>query len=240
MVDRGYASFSFLHFLIHIIFCAACRPGGPPPYRIYVDSGVVFMCITSLAPACPIIAPAATIYYIIFIPMLRWLHIFVYRPFYDGGGSMLPLLHEIIISSLILGQILLGTLALLKQSFIGGTIIFMLTIPTHLFSTWTKEKFKRSYEDAALWQTFSLDGLTEYNRTAEEREKYRRWLIDCHKASYVPICLSGGDDFLTIQPASVVSTDNDPRIRRFTSTRLYSNTRPSPKHGKTVAEKGAI
>jgi hypothetical protein len=56
------------------------RPGGPPPYRINVDSGVVFMCITSLAPVAPLIAPFATLYYMIFIPMLRWLNIFVYRP----------------------------------------------------------------------------------------------------------------------------------------------------------------
>ena len=37
-----------------------------------------------------------------------------------------------------------------------------------------------------------------------DREKYRNWLVDCHKASYVPICLSGGEDFLTVQPAVVV------------------------------------
>jgi hypothetical protein len=29
-------------------------PGPPTPYRIFVDSGVVFMCITALSPACPL------------------------------------------------------------------------------------------------------------------------------------------------------------------------------------------
>ena len=33
-------------------------PGGPMPFRIYVDSGVVFLCIVALAPACPLVAPA--------------------------------------------------------------------------------------------------------------------------------------------------------------------------------------
>jgi hypothetical protein len=80
-------------------------PGGPPPYRIYVDSGTVFMCITALAPTCPVVAPFALIYYVVISLMLRWLLIFVYRPRYDGGGNKWPALHEIIISSLVLGQV---------------------------------------------------------------------------------------------------------------------------------------
>jgi hypothetical protein len=191
------------------------------------------MCITSLAPACPIIAPAATLYYIMFIPMLRWLHIFVYRPFYDGGGNRLPVIHEILISSLILGQILLGTILLLKQSFVFGLTIALMPIPTYLFSVWTKEKFQRSYEDAGLYQTSKLDGLTN-KRTIQEREKYRRWLVDCHKASYVPICLSGGEDFLTSQPAAVVPMD------QVLMTKLSVTRQPSPKNGKRVAQKGAL
>ena len=33
-------------------------PGGPLPFRIYVDSGAVFLCVVALAPACPLVAPA--------------------------------------------------------------------------------------------------------------------------------------------------------------------------------------
>ena len=215
------------HFLYY-----TCRPGGPPPYRIYIDSGVVFMSLTSLAPACPIIAPAALLYYIMFIPMLRWLHIFVYRPFYDGGGSKLPVIHEILISCLILSQILLGTLLFLKQAFICGLCILLMSLPTYLFSVWTKEKFQRSYEDAGLWQTSKLDGLSN-KETMQDREKYRRWLVDCHKASYVPICLSGGEDFLTSQPAVVVPIQRDLE---------QESGKVSPRKGleKQATQKGAI
>ncbi len=191
------------------------------------------MCMASLAPVVPIIAPAACLYYVMFIPMLRWLHIFVYRPFYDGGGNRLPIIHEMIISSLVLGQILLGSVLLLKQSFLFGLVTSLMPIPTYLFSTWTKEKFKRSYEDAALWQTSNLDALATHG-TVQEREKYRRWLVDCHKASYVPICVSGGNDFLTIQPAEVVSIKEKINSKRFSMPRESSPT------GKKVAEKGAI
>jgi hypothetical protein len=39
-----------------------------------------------------------------------------------------------------------------------------------------------------------------------EQEEYRRWLVDCHKASYLPTCLSGGKkNILTTEPAVVLS-----------------------------------
>jgi hypothetical protein len=63
------------------------------------------MCIAALAPACPVIAPAGMIYFIVVIPMLRWLLVFVYRPKFDGGGDKWPYLHDMVISSLILGQV---------------------------------------------------------------------------------------------------------------------------------------
>lgn len=63
------------------------------------------MCIAALAPACPVVAPAGMIYFIVVIPMLRWLLVFVYRPRFDGGGDKWPYLHDMVISSLILGQV---------------------------------------------------------------------------------------------------------------------------------------
>lgn len=196
------------------------------------------MCLTSLAPACPIIAPACLFYYTIFIPMLRWLHIFVYRPFYDGGGNRLPVIHEIIISSLILSHLLLGTVLLLKQSFILGILVVTMAFPTSIFSLWTKEEFQRSYEDAGLWQTSKLDGLSN-KESMQDREKYRRWLVDAHKASYVPICLSGGKDFLTSQPAVVVPLERLEEARHGSS-----GTNASPRESELQRQyrnqKGAI
>lgn len=190
------------------------------------------MCLTSLAPACPIIAPCCLLYYAVFIPMLRWLHVFVYRPFYDGGGNRLPVIHEIIISSLILSQFLLGTVLLLKQCFILGITTSMMSFPTFIFSQWTKEKFERSYNDAGLWQTSKLDGLSN-KESMQEREKYRRWLVDVHKASYVPMCLSGGEDFLTNQPAVVVPIERE---------LAGKDEKRSPRHElqREATQKGAI
>lgn len=166
------------------------------------------MCITSLGPAAPIIAPFATLYYMIFIPMLRWLHIFVYRPKYDAGGARFPIYHDQVISSLILAQVLTAALLLLKQAIVPGFIVFGMGFPTFFFSQWTKEKFLRSYRDAGLLQSSQLDGWGG-GKTIEWREKYRRWLVDCHKASFVPLCLSGGEEFLTCQPAVAVPTYRD-------------------------------
>ena len=53
-----------------------------------------------------------------------------------------------------------------------------------------------------MLQTSELDGWnTEDETSMVERERYRKWLVDCHKASYVPICVNGEDNFLTSEPA---------------------------------------
>jgi hypothetical protein len=46
-----------VRFTSHSLISTRSGPGGPLPFRIYVDSGVVFLCIVALAPACPMVAP---------------------------------------------------------------------------------------------------------------------------------------------------------------------------------------
>ena len=48
--------------------------------------------------------------------------------------------------------------------------------------------------------------------------EFRRWLVDCHKASYVPSCLSGGHkNLVTTELATTVATAeemNTENVRR--------------------------
>jgi hypothetical protein len=82
-------------------------------------------------------------------------------------------------------------------------------IPTLFFRAMTKEKFYRAYQDAGLLQTSRLDGWGRAEPTSTKtREEFRRWLVDCHKASFVPICLAGLDNFLTAEPAVVVANND--------------------------------
>jgi hypothetical protein len=58
-------------------------------------------------------------------------------------------------------------------------------------------------------------------------------LVDCHKASYVPICLAGVDNFLTAEPAVVVPTSNDTdalSMQISSSIPSASSSRPSAIH----------
>jgi hypothetical protein len=83
-------------------------------------------------------------------------------------------------------------------------------IPTLFFRAMTNQKFHRAYQDAGLLQTSRLDGWGRAEPTPmKTREEFRRWLVDCHKASFVPICLAGLDNFLTAEPAVVVANDDD-------------------------------
>jgi len=57
---------TFLFSAMGLKCCARCTrgggPGAPLPFRIFVDSGVVFLCIVALAPACPMVAPVGMLY----------------------------------------------------------------------------------------------------------------------------------------------------------------------------------
>jgi len=101
-------------------------PGTQVPYRIYVNLGYVFACLVALAPVCPLIGIYGMFYFIMFSPMLRWLLVFVYRPRWDGGGDKFPTLHHIIISSLLLGQLIIAFTLILKENIIEGLITLVI------------------------------------------------------------------------------------------------------------------
>ncbi|VEU39163.1 unnamed protein product [Pseudo-nitzschia multistriata] len=80
-------------------------PGGVVPYRVYVNSGVIFLCVVALAPLCPMVAPFSTLFFLFITPLLKWGFIFVYRPTFDAGGMRWPLLHRILMISVIVSQV---------------------------------------------------------------------------------------------------------------------------------------
>ena len=88
----------------------------------------------------------------------------------------------------------------------GATII-----PTYMFRKLTKTKYLRAYEDAGLLQTSLLDMWdTSHTASPKKREEFRRFLVDAHKAAYIPVCISGtANNILTTEPAVVVPLEND-------------------------------
>ena len=195
--------------------CARCvvggGPGGPIPYRIYIDSGVVFLCIVTLAPASPLVAPFALLYFLYCSPLWRRNCLFVYRPKFDSGGSRWPFLSEIFIWSMFVGQVLLTTMMALKEA-VGPAIFAALPIiPTLLFRKMSRHRFLKSYMDAGLLQTSLLDGWdTAVPLDMEKREEFRQFLVDSHKAAYIPICIAGGaSTILTAEPALTMPHEFD-------------------------------
>ena len=152
----------------------------PTPYRIYVDSGIVMLCLMTLAPASPLVAPACFAYFLVFQPILRRNLIYMYRPRFDGGGFRWPLLFDICISCVVAGQILLTTQMILKQA-VGPAIAACIPVlPTILFHRGMRKKYLRAFMDAALLQTSMLDGWDSVDESSmEKREEFRRFLVDC-------------------------------------------------------------
>ena len=196
-------------------------PGAETPYRIYVDSGYIFACLTALAPVCPLVGTLGLCYFIAISPMIRWLLVFAYRPKFDGGGNKWPRLHHMIISSMLLGQLITSVTLLLKHNLYEGFFIGFMIIPTLLYNSIILDKFQRPYQDAALLQMGRLHNCS-FGNSWMEREEMRRWLIDCHKASYVPTCLSGGyKNLLTAEPATTITTIEDTDENDAYSTRVH-------------------
>lgn len=186
-------------------------PGGPVPYRIYIDSGVVFMTIVALAPVAPLVAPASLVYYLYCAPLWRRNVIFLYRPKFDTGGLRWPFLSEMIISSLCVAQILLTIVMTLKEAIGPAFLSALPLLPIIIQRRFNRRRYLRSYNDAALLQTSQLDGWDNTVPTSgEKRDEYRKFLVDAHKAAYVPICIAGGSTAaLTAEPALVIPHEND-------------------------------
>ena len=99
---------------------------------------------------------------------------------------------------------------MLKNAYLVAIITALSIIATSTFKKICEETFEQSYNDAALLQTSELDGWNvDEEMSFEERERYRKWAVDCHKASYVPVCVNAEDDYLTSEPAVVIPTQNE-------------------------------
>lgn len=186
-------------------------PGGPIPYRIYVDGGVVFLCVVALAPQSPLVAPIGLLYYLICVPLWRRNCIFLYRPKFDSGGERWPFLSDMLITSLFMGQFLLTLQMVLNNAYGPALFAAFPALPTYLYRTSLVNCFRKAYDDAGLLQTSLLDGWDNAIPTsAEKREEFRQFLVDAHKAAYIPVCIAGGaTNILTAEPAVVMPTDND-------------------------------
>jgi Calcium-dependent channel, 7TM region, putative phosphate/Late exocytosis, associated with Golgi transport len=182
-------------FIFHFLGLSCCsrlvRGGGPGasvPYRIYIDSGVVLMCTLALAPAAPIIAPAAVAYFLFLQPLLIRNLIFMYRPRFDGGGFRWPFIFDMCMSATYVAIILLTVQMALKQAAGPAAAAAVTILPIYFFQKSAKLRFLRAFEDAGLLQTSLLDGWdTAAEYSMEKREEFRRFLVDAHKAAYVSL-----------------------------------------------------
>jgi hypothetical protein len=112
-------------------------------------------------------------------------------------------------------QVLLSLMMGLKKA-IGPALMAALPIPlTLVFRSTCLKRFCRAFQDAGLLQTSLLDQWdTSWENSShismEKREEFRRFLVDAHKAAYIPVCIAGdATASLTVEPAVVVPTEFD-------------------------------
>jgi hypothetical protein len=94
-------------------------------------------------------------------------------------------------SALFMAQILLTTQMALKAAVGPAVVAAVPILPTIIIYRGINKRFRQAFTDAALLQTSLLDGWdTNEESTLEKREEFRRFLVDAHKAAYVPICIA--------------------------------------------------
>jgi hypothetical protein len=110
-----------------------------------------------------------------------------------------------------MGQFLLTLQMVLSDAFGPAFIAACPSVTTWLFRSYLIKRFRRAYDDAGLLQTSLLDGWDNAAPTSvESREEFRQFLVDAHKAAYIPVCIAGGaTNILTAEPAVVMPSEND-------------------------------
>ena len=121
-------------------------------------------------------------------------------------------------SSLLVSQILLTAMMVLKQAYGPAFLAIIPFFPSVQFRDSMRLTFHRAYEDASLFHVSELDGHDlQATASPELRESFRRFLVDAHKAAYVPVCLARGATkdarrksfVFTSEPSCVVRHDLD-------------------------------
>jgi hypothetical protein len=212
-------------------------PGGPVPYRLFIDTGVVLLCVLALAPASPLVTPFALAHFALSEPLLRRNIIFMYRPKFDAGGIRWIFLFEMVMSSLLFAHVLMVTMLALKKA-VGPAIVAAIPfIPALVFRHELRKLYLKPYQDAGLVQMSMLDGWDVQEPTSQKkREDFRRFLVDAHKASYVPVCIAGSNEIMTAEPAVVIQHDND---EGDPSTFLPTSTGSSPQRNLSLGSHGS-
>jgi len=84
-------------------------------------------------------------------------------------------------------------------------------LPTIMFRNLSRKRYYQAYVDAGLLQTSLLDMWdTSFGTAMEKREEFRRFLVDAHKAAYIPVCIAGVQStILTAEPAVVIPLESD-------------------------------
>jgi hypothetical protein len=135
----------------------------------------------------------------------------MYRPKFDSGGERWPFLSDMLVTSIFMGQFLLTLQMVLKDAYGPALFAAVPALPTYLYRNFLISCFRRAYDDAGLLQTSLLDGWDNAIPTSvEKREEFRQFLVDAHKAAYIPVCIAGGaTNILTAEPAVVIPSEND-------------------------------
>ena len=131
-------------------------------------------------------------------------------------------------------KILLCTALTLKKAFLAASLAILPAFATYVFRNSCRARFLQAFNDVGLMQSSMLDmwanKVNNHNSQAsyEDRENYRKFLVDCHKAAYIPVCIAerSASSVITTEPAQVLKESSS---SVFSSLDTFGSNEPALK-----------
>ena len=122
----------------------------------------------------------------------------------------------------------------LKYAHTAAAIAFVPIIPTYIFWKSCYSQLMPAFERVALFNSSFIDLHYDRVSSTEERQKYLDFLVDCHKAAYIPMCIAEEETLrvMTLTPAKVDRSLNECEKKYSLHAPLISSTNDSVAKGE--------
>lgn len=179
IMTSGWASLSFELMQPFVLFCnwfyryILRKKDGADPYTFPYHTEVPRVLLLGLlgftfSVLAPLILPFLLVYFFLAYLVYRNQILNAYITRYQTGGLYWPIVHNVVIFSLVLTQVIAATIFGMKRSSVASSFIFPLIICTLLFNMYCRQKFLPLFKNNAAQVLVEMDREDERSGKMEE------------------------------------------------------------------------
>jgi len=139
------------------------------PYHTEVPKVLLFILLGfTFAIMAPLILPFLLVYFCLGYLVYRNQILNVYYPKYEMGGKLWPIMHNTIVFSLVLMQVIALGVFTIKHSPVASGFTILLLVATVLFNEYCRHRFSRIFEAYSAQDVIELDRDDEQSGRMQE------------------------------------------------------------------------